>query len=139
MPRQKCSLCNESYARPMASVYWRWQWPSGDQRGYVQKFDPTCGASFFERLGDIQAENDECIWCKAQPKYPNEIYLKGYVYMPGHDRIDLELLHCEECFMKNEDLFTQGARRLDDRGVEGRGTPALNPADDPWAAIGLHP
>jgi len=123
----------------MASVYWRWTWPSGDQRGWVQKFDPVCGNSFFSTLGPQAGDENTCILCGQHVDYPNMITLHGYVYIPRRDRIDLELPHCEECFMKNETKYTQGGRRLAERQVEGGGAPTLNPADDPWAAIGLHP
>jgi hypothetical protein len=139
MPRQKCALCDEPYARQMMSVYWRWTWPSGDQRGWVQKYDPVCANAFVGRLGPAAGDPNTCIKCGTFVAYPNQVLLLGYVYIPKRDRIDLELPHCEECFMKSEAEYTQGGRRLEDRGIGGEGALAPNPADDPWAALGLHP
>jgi hypothetical protein len=139
MPRQTCSLCGEASLRKMASVYWRWQWPSGDERGYVQKLDPICGAAFFSAMSKTTAKDDECIFCEQSVKYPLGVFVRGFVYIPGRDRVDLELLHCDECLMKNEDRYTQGARRLPDREVGAGGPPPQPNGDDPWAAIGLHP
>ena len=123
----------------MASTYWRWQWPSGDQRGWVQKYDPACLKSFTDELMRRADVLDACRVCSQTVDYPHEIILHGYIYIPNRDRIDLELLFCEECFMRDEQIFTRGGRRLTERGVEGGGAPALHPADDPWAAIGLKP
>jgi len=139
MNRQKCSVCGEPSRAKLATVYWRWTWPSGDQRAYKQKYDPTCGIALFSRITKSQAGAEECVMCEESAKWPNAIYVHGWVYVPGHDQEEIELIHCEECFLKTEAVYTQGAERLADREVGGRGTPAPNPADDPWAAIGLHP
>jgi len=139
MARQTCSLCGEPSRTKLATVYWRWTWPSGDERGWMQKLDPTCGIAFFTTIKNSQAGADQCLICEEEAKWPNAIYLHGWVFVPGREMQELELLHCEQCFMKTEPRYTQGGTRLKDREDGGRRPPAPNPADDPWAALGLHP
>jgi len=139
VPRATCSVCDEPSRSKLAAIYWGWRWPSGDRRAFAQRFDSDCIGASMTRIRKSNMEPDICVHCGGEAKYPNSIEVYATIYIPGRDRDDAVVTYCEPCFVQEESLYIQNARRLDDREGGGGGPPASTSRADPWAAIGLHP
>src|SRR4029450_7965310 len=104
-----CSICEEKSRIKLASIYWRWVWPSGDFRGYRQLYDPVCIGSVVNKYKLAEAHPDLCVKCEGQISYPASVKILGYAFFPGQDRTELALPYCATCFEEDVDLYTRNA------------------------------
>jgi len=127
----------------MASVYWRWVWPSGDRRGYRQLFDRECFSTIAPRLTLAASDSELCPSCNEPVQYPGNIDVWATWFIPGQDRKEGALRYHVGCFEQVADFYLQGAFRLADH-LEGWGEGPLAPASQPqrwgsWDSVDLTP
>ena len=138
----KCSICQETPPYKMASIYWRWTWPSGDARGFAQLFDAECFAGQKDLLVIAQSDSELCGLCEEPVEYPKNVDLWATWFVPGKEKASGAIRFHPACFEKIVDQVTKNAKRLSDRPLaQGEGPLALSPMNrwDSWESMGLAP
>jgi hypothetical protein len=118
----------------MASIYWRWTWPSGDQRAYKQRFDPTCAMPVLAKINSAIAEEDNCVGCHKRISGAPDVVIHAHVYVPGREELYVQMPYDDACLQKDESIFETGAERLLDRPMDGGAGPRAPIPDRGWEA-----